>query len=82
MASPQIYNSNSPPNGKDELIRKAFTKDNDTHTPTPAAFDAFTPALTFAPFCTNELFKQFIKAYLKNENQNLAQLPTAIQIEF
>ena len=64
---------NPPPGDKDELVRGpsgAPTKDRNTLTfSSPVSWAltlAPTPAPTFALPSTNELFKQFMKAYLES----------------
>ena len=60
---------NSPPAGEDELTGAAPTEGSGISTLTPVVFRALTPAPTTAPAVIpssdNELFKQFIKAYLE-----------------
>lgn len=50
-----------------ELVKKASIEGSNTHTPILAVSRAFIPALTPTPLFTNELFKQFIKTYLKTQ---------------
>lgn len=61
---------NSPPGGKDELTRETSIKGSDTHTITLAVLRAFTPVLASISPSTNELFKQFMKAYLEAQTQH------------
>ena len=71
---------NLPLTGKDELAGGAPgapTKGSGTPTPTPAVFCApspapaasLAPAPASSPAFTDELFKQFMKAYLEAQNQ-------------
>lgn len=60
MAGPQTCCSpyyNFLPDGKNELIGEAFTKNKDTHIPTPATLHVLIPALASIPPSTNGLFK-------------------------
>lgn len=84
MADPQAcYSSrqNSSLSGKDKLAGGTLIEDSNTHTPTIAMLCAFTLILALAPLFNNELFQQFIKAYLDNQNQNQAPLSASIQAE-
>lgn len=58
--------------GKDEPSGGASTKGSDTYTPISAISHAFTFVPASAPLSNNELFQQFIKTYLENQNQNQA----------
>lgn len=71
MASPQIHFSprhNFLPGGKDEFIRGALTKSSNTNILIPAVLCTHIPTLAFTLPFTYKLLKQFIKAYLKNQN--------------
>lgn len=60
------------PGSKNELAKgllRAFINDSDTFTPIPAMLRAFTPTLAPPPPSANELFKQFMKVYLKAKIQ-------------
>ena len=77
---------NSLPSGEDELAEGAPgapTEGSNTLTPFPPVSPAQTPASAQdpSPPSNEELFQQFIKAYLenKNQNQNPALPPTPIQ---
>ena len=80
MAGPRICRSpcrNAPQGGKDEPAEgppRAPTKSSNTSTPFPAVFRTSTPipAPAPTPSSTNELFKRFMKAYLKS-NQGPSQ---------
>ena len=65
------FHQNPSPIGKHELADVAPTKGNGIPTPTPIISHAPTlaPATAFAVTLSlnNELFKQFIKAYLENQ---------------
>ena len=84
MAEPCTCRSpryNPPSSCKDKLTGgplRALTKGSNISTLSPAISQASTPAptlaLTPAPLSTNELFKQFMKAYL-DSNQRLSQPP-------
>ena len=56
--------------GKDELASAIPTKGSSIPTPTLAVSHAPTPALDIALSFNNELFKQFIKAYLETQVPN------------
>ena len=82
MAKPCARRSpcwNPRPAGEDELAGAALTKGNGTPTPTFVVSRAPTSALatapTVVPSLDNELFKQFMKAYLE------AQVPARIAPE-
>ena len=89
MASPRTCRNlchNSPPGGEDELagdLPGAPTKGSNTLTPSPPASRAQIPASAEAPAppSNEELFQQFMKAYLENQNQNQAPPPAPIQVE-
>ena len=70
---------NPPLIGKDGLASPALTEGSGTPTPTPVVFCAPTPAPATAPAFAlstdNELFKQFIKAYLE------AQVPGQKEVD-
>ena len=51
--------------GKDELTSTTLTEDIDTSTPTSAILYILIPAFGVISFSNNELFKPFMKAYLK-----------------
>ena len=82
MTGPYIRQSlcsNLPLSGEDELVKglpRAPTEGSNTHTPIPAALHALTLVLALAPSSNDELFQQFMKVYLENENQALS--PTLI----
>ena len=74
MAGPRAHRSprhNPPPAGKDKLAGAVPTGGSGTSTPTPLVSRAPTCALVtspaVAPSSDNELFKQFIKAYLESQ---------------
>lgn len=55
--------------GKEKLARKALTKDSNTYTPIPAVLcTPISAPVLVLPF-TNELLKQFLKAYLEAQTQ-------------
>ena len=72
MAGPCTYRisrCNSPLNNEDKIAEgspEASTKSNNIHTPTPAALHIHTLIPASAPPSNNELFQQFMKAYLEN----------------
>ena len=90
MAGPRIWRSpcrNPPPGAEDKLaegLPRAPSEDSNTPTLFPPVSWAQTPAFAQAPTLPpNEgLFQQFMKAYLKNQNQNQAPPPALIQAEF
>ena len=82
MAGPYIHHSscrNFSPAGEDKLASAAPNEGSGTPTRTPIVLRVSFPALTATPTATlsldNELFKQFIKAYLE------AQVPTQTEID-
>ena len=82
MAGPRARRSprrNPPPAGEDELAGAVPTEGSDTPTPTPVMSCAPTPAPATAPAAApssdNELFKQFMKAYLE------AQVPGRTEVD-
>ena len=78
MVGPRTRRSlcrNPPLGGEDELTRgppEASTKGSNTPTSSPPVSRAQTPGSAQAPALPSnkKLFQQFIKAYLKNQNQN------------
>ena len=82
MAGPCACRSpcrNPLPAGEDELAGAAPTEGSGTPTPTPVVSRAPTPAPATAPAAApssdNELFKQFMKAYLE------AQVPGRTEVD-
>lgn len=72
MTNPQICRNsrcNLLLDGKDELVERAPTKGSGIHTPIPAMLHALipTPAPTLSSI--DELFEQFMKAYLETQTQ-------------
>ena len=80
MAGPCICYSlrrNAPPKGEDKLaggLLGALTKGSNTSTSSPAVSRAPTPIPSSTPLSINELFQQFMKAYLES-NQGPSQPP-------
>ena len=82
MAGPRVCRSprrNPPLTGEDELAGAAPTEGSGTPIPTPVLSHAPTPApataSAVAPSSDNELFKQFMKAYLE------AQVPGRTEVD-
>ena len=68
MAGLQTYHSfyyNPPLGGKNKLIEIASTKKSNIYILILSLLHIFISALALAPLSTNELFQQFMKAYLK-----------------
>lgn len=76
----QSFCQNPLDSGKDEFTEGALTKSSNIYICILATLHTLTPTSISALLFTNELFKKFMKVYLKNQNQ--AQLFAPIYTEF